>query len=220
MALGRLSVMKDDLLLNEPETTYDDSFKLLLEAATVEVNEYCNRRLESSTITDEYYSGDDRTLLYLNEEPVTALSAVSIWDTGTETYVSESTSYMQLLKDERGISFHVRYPKLGQEDDAEYGAWPIGDENIKVTYIAGYITTSWDTLAMTASFGVPADLEWAVCTMAVLKWLEGKGASGGGGRLGVKGVEVTGQEFLIQRFNKGMTPEVKTVLDGYIRRSY
>ena len=65
----------------------------------------------------------------------------------------------------------VAYPVLGTEDDATFSDWVKAEpDNIKITYVAGYVTTDWDsvTIAAPATFAVPYDLEYAVGYIAAI----------------------------------------------------
>jgi uncharacterized phiE125 gp8 family phage protein len=212
MALARLSQLKSDLLLNESASTYDDALKALLTAASTFANKYCHRILESATYTDERYTGDGTKYLYPEQYPVTTFTSAKIWDGTTETYVAETASYFEVL-DQRKI----KYPKLESESDSEYTYWPTTADGIKLTYVAGYSTTSWDTAAITASFGVPADLEYAVAYLAALWWMESKQSAG---RLGITGINVGAESLVIERYEKGVPPVVAQTLNRYKKPGY
>lgn len=209
MALARLTLLKDNLLLNEPTDGFDDSLKAALEVATAQAETFTNRTLEKTVYTDEFYTGDGEKVLYLLQWPVTALTDVKIWD-GTDSFDSETSTYYELINER-----YIYYPKLGQDANATYGAWPSGTlNNLKITYTAGYDTAGWDTKAITVAFPIPEDLEYAVAKMAALLWLEGKQSEA---RLGVQSLSRGAESVTIERFVKGIPPEVKDVLMHYRR---
>lgn len=208
MALGRLALLKSSALLNISGTTYDNELKLLLEAVTEYVHTTaCGRVLESATYTDELYSGDGSNSLYLNEWPVTTLSAVKIWD--GSAYTAETVGYFATID---GMRLH--YPALGQEANATYGRFPLGVNNIKVTYTAGYATTNWDSAAITASFAVPRGLEYAVCKIAALWWQDRKD----GGRLGLRSATKGSEGLITEMFVAGLPADIERQLAQYRRK--
>lgn len=210
MALARLSLLKSDALLDIDAATWDSELKALLAAATEQVHQSTDRILESTTHTDERHTGDSTNILYPKQYPVTTLSSVSIWDTSTDTFVSESTAYFDVID-----QAYLYYPKLGQENNATYSLYPATPNGIKITYIAGYSTTSWATALITASFGVPADLEYVVALMAALKWLEGRGSSEA--RLGLKRMILNdGQEIIPDRAQDA----IEQILSTYRRPNF
>jgi len=212
-SLARLSVLKGKLLLNESEATFDNDLKLLLASATEAVERFCGRTLVRTTHTDERHTGDGTKELFPLEYPITTLTTVKIWATDSETFETETADYYELV-DERMIY----YPKLGESDNSEYSCWPDGTpNNIKLTYVAGYDNTDWDSVLITDDFDVPADLEYAVAKIAALAWQEAVVSEG---RLGLSSVSIGGESMEIVRLEKGIPPDVLKVLMGYRRPSY
>jgi len=205
-----LSVVASNSFLKISGSAYDNDLKLLIEAASTEVESFCDRQLISAAITDELHTGRGTRVLFPLQWPVTTLSSVSIWD--GDAYTSESTAYVTIL-DEKGLY----YPAIDQIDNATYSNWGDTVNGIKITYTAGYDTTNWDTDAITTSFGVPNDLEWAVAMIAALKWLEGRASEG---RMGKSGINVGEQTILIERFKKDYSPQVNNILRRYSRKGF
>lgn len=144
-SLARLGLLKTMLGLSG--NLQDETLKQLLKAATAQAEEFTHRQLVSATITDEAHIGSGNKMLYPHEFPVSAPTAVGIWN-GTE-YEAETASYVEVLK---GRSLH--YPTLLQKDNSLHQLWPSGYDksgdgndlyNIHITYVAGYVTTDWDT---------------------------------------------------------------------------
>jgi len=211
VALARLSLLQSTLLLDN--TASDDELKALLAAATTQFHQLCDRVLEQTTHTDERHTGDETHILYPKQWPLTTLSAVSIWDTTTETFVSESTTYFDVVD-----QYMLYYPKLGQESNTTYTCYPKTPNGIKLTYVAGYATTSWDTAAISDSFAVPKDIEYAVALLAALQWMEGSGSREA--RMGKKRVIFENQEIVIDRGPGGIWPYVETVISTYRRPNF
>lgn len=174
VALARLSLLKSDAFLNITDSNSDNVLKALLIAATQYANRFTNRTLESTAYTDQYHDGKGSTYLWLREYPVSTLTTVKIFD-GT-AYTTESSTYYELLD-----SRYIHYPKLTQQSNGTYSCFPVGKNNVAITYTAGYVTTNWDTEAITTDFsdsgGVPQDLELAVASLAAYEFRR-RGASG------------------------------------------
>ena len=147
MALGRLSLFKSREFLNESSAEFDTALKALLEIATTHLEKQCARQLVSASVT-EYLNGHDEKKLYLHEYPVSTITSIKIWDTGDEAYETETSTYYQLRD---GAPAFVYYPKLGQESNSTYSSWPDGEDYIEAIYVAGYVTTNWDTQTVTVN---------------------------------------------------------------------
>lgn len=211
MALARRSVLKSPSFLNNSSIENDDDFDLLLENATSFAEDYTSRTLERESDTPdilEYRNGRNKRELYLDEYPVDSITLVEIWD-GSEWETIDAAHY-ELRKLRTLI-----YPLKTKRADAVYPFWPRTNDGIRITYSAGYLTTDWMSLTVVASFGVPRDLEQAVCMIARKAWYDGKGS--GQTRAGLTSVS-RGDEsvgFGTDRFEKGMPPEAQAILDIY-----
>jgi len=139
MALARISLLKSDLLLNEGATTFDAAFEAMLTAVSKFVDEYTGRTLIETAHVDERHTGDLTKIVYADQYPITTFTAAKIWDTGTETFVAETTSYFEILHERQ-----IYYPILGQESNATYSNWPATPNGIKLSYTAGYDDDGWD----------------------------------------------------------------------------
>ena len=217
MALPRLSLIKSAALLNIEAATFDSELKALAAVATEQIHQFTGRELESATYTDERYTRTDSRVLYTHQWPVTALTGVTFYDSGDEAWESESTTYFDLITPTNDRSY-IYYPKLGQETSATYGAWPVIPNGIKLTYTAGFLTTSWATALITASYGVPEDLEYAAALQAALTWLEGKGSLES--RMGLRRMIYDEHEIIPERGKGGIFPLVESLLGGYMRASF
>jgi hypothetical protein len=202
-------MLKSALYLNQTGETFNSELENLLVATTKQVESYCNRALVSTAYTDKLMTRlkFSPNILYLPEIPATSVT-LKFWDTGTETYVTETASYYTVVD-----GLYIQYPALGKTSLATYAELPAGKNEIKITYTAGYVTTNWNTALPTAAFGVPADLEKAVCAIAHLAWQDGKE---GGNRRGVTSVNVGGQGLTKEIFQTGAYPkDVERTLDKY-----
>lgn len=222
-SLARLSLLQSASLLNDPLGVNSPNLlmqKAMLVAATQEVCRFTGRALVQATYTDELYAGGGRRELFLNQWPVTALSSVKFWD-GT-AYTAESSAYYELLNVTEGtarVGRYIRYPVPGQEANATWPAFPnyaywgrimwayYPQDNIKLTYTAGYDTTGWDTALMDAAFIPPHDLEQAVAQLAYVLYM----------RADVSGVaaESYGPRAMTYRATTGIPQEIAALLQSY-----
>ena len=137
---------------------------------------------------------------------MSSVTTAKLWD-GT-AYTTETGSYYEIVD-----SRYVEYPKAGQETSATYGywPWPCGvEKNVKLTYVAGYDSTGWDTAAVTAAFAVPEDLELAVATLAAHIWRMKEAA------LGVA-AESFGPRSITYRDGDQIPSEIRAMLEPYCR---
>ncbi|HSW65412.1 MAG TPA: hypothetical protein VLH56_19200 [Dissulfurispiraceae bacterium] len=212
MALARLSLLKSKAFLNISAATYDTELEIILTAASKQVERYCDRTLELTTITDERHTGDLTKRLCPNQWPINTISSVSFYY--SDVWNAESTAYFEVIDDTM-----IYYPKLGQESNSYYGAWPNQPYAIKLTYSAGYATyigsgstyEDWSDMSLTDDFPVPEDLEYAVATIASLLWFAGRESEG---RLGKSRLIIGDQELILE---KDWPKEVKYVLSAYQR---
>ena len=103
---------------------------LLIDAASDMAERYCKRVFTSTTYTDEVYDGDGTTLLQLDRFPVTTLTTVKVVESD-ETETSCAGTQFRIDGDIGEIKFKP-------EATSEYTHFPIGYQNVKVTYVAGY----------------------------------------------------------------------------------
>ncbi len=210
-SLARLKMLKSNAFLKEDEITWDDELKLLLIAATEMVCLFTGRALALTTYSEELYTGNDTSRLWLQEYPVDEISLIELWD-GVSAYEEEDSDYYALI-DKR----YLQYPALGQETSATWSKWKSTYElGIRVTYSAGYSTTNWEVLGIDVDFNVPRDLEYAVCTIAQLMWMEGKK---GGGRRGVSTMSVGVEGLTVERYVNELPKDTMRILNNYRRLS-
>lgn len=209
MAYARLLLLKSAELLNDSTTDNDTIYKLALAQASRMADRATSRTLERTTYTNERYVGDGTDRLYVRNWPVSTLSAVKFWDAGTDTYATENSSYYELI-DER----YVMYPADGQSSSATYGNFPRGHK-LKVGYSAGYQSTSWDTMALTGTFGFPEDLELAVARLAAHLW-NTKGVAG----VAAESYGPSSVTYTTDRSSSAIPADIMAVFDGYRRVTF
>ncbi len=129
------------------ETSEDDRLNAMLCGVEQFVAKYLGRTLPSASYT-HYFDGHGRRELFLNQRPVTAVSSVKIDPTGygghgTDAFDSDSAIALgedwipersDAGESNRGVLLH-----LG-------GGWPVGVQNIKVAYTAGYSAIPQDVI--------------------------------------------------------------------------
>lgn len=209
MSLARLKLLKSASFLNEADNDWDNDLLYILEAATKVACQFTGRKLEKDTYHNELYTGNDTNRLWLKEYPVQSIMEVRLWN-GTDDYDVEDSDYYTLVN---GV--YIQYPALGQESNAEWDTWESTYQNgIKITYIAGFDTSGWESKEIDVAFGVPGDLEYAVCSLAQLIWMEGKK---GGARRGVQSKSVGFENLVVEKFVTGLPADVQRILHTYRR---
>ena len=107
----------------------------LLTAASDWIEGYCRRVFTETEHTDEAHDGDGTTGLFLDNFPVSDVASVTIIDSdGTETDIDNTDDDVFRIADDEG---YIEFAPSASED---YGHFPGGFRNVKVTYTAGFAT--------------------------------------------------------------------------------
>lgn len=142
-AFTDLDDMKRFLSIAETDTGSDDLLVTLVNRASSFIETYTDRRLavaSYSSIADEencWYDGDGTKTVHLKQYPANSVSSV----TSSGATISPATSV-----DYYGSTGYLLY-KLRGELFYDNG-WTVGKKNVRVSYNAGYLTTSreWQEL--------------------------------------------------------------------------
>ena len=211
MALGRLSLLKSGAFLKLSGSDFNDELKFLLDKASETACTLTDRRLMLTTYDGIYLTPFTDHKLYLPEYPVVSIVDFKMWSSSTSEYVSESSDYYELINEN-----YIQYPKRGQESNATYGTLPKNDNNsVKISFIAGYSTSGWDTKTIVENLGVPYDLEWAVCGIASIEWALGREDKK---LLGIVSRSMGVESITYESFDKGIYPEKITRIFERYRR--
>jgi len=115
------------------DRTQDNKLHQLINGASWAANSITKRKLKSRTLT-EHYSGDGTNELFTNQYPITTLT--SVHDDLARAYGSDT------LVDSDDLA--IMPNDLAYKIVYDGGAFSKGIKNLKVVYIAGYITIPWD----------------------------------------------------------------------------
>jgi len=142
---------------------------------------------------------------------VVSITSLKIWNTSTDVFITEASTYYELINGR-----YIQYPKKGQESSATYSSLPVdGDGEVKVSYVAGFATSGWESHPITNAFGVAADLEWAVCGIAAIDWSLGREDRS---LLGIVSRSMGAESMSYESFEKGVYPDkIMRVFDRYKR---
>lgn len=153
MPLTNLTRIK--LHLGITDNGEDALLEQLKSEAEAAVKLFTRRRLDSHTITNEYYDGPGRQVLILNQRPVTSVVDVRVDANGMSG--QSATGFDSNSVWTQGVDFYAR--RLTEDEKnpgeliaagSEWGSiWPEGIGNIRVSYVAGYST-------------IPEDIQYAV----------------------------------------------------------
>jgi len=125
--------------IGESGSDYDTIIGVVVPAVQADLETVCGRVFDEATYTDEAYSGEGESDIWIKNYPVTALSAVKILSSdGTTTTVDSGdyrlvdTEYVHRI---RSSDYAWDYPKMG---DPRGPVWPEGHGNILLSYTGGY----------------------------------------------------------------------------------
>ncbi len=128
-ALTTLSMAKTQLDIQQTNTSQDTRLELYINSATQRLESITSRKLKARALT-ELYHGRRQNIILLREWPVTAISSLRI----DEEHVFTDPDTL------------IDAADYGIGDDANSlilysGSFPVGYNNIKVAYTAGYNST-------------------------------------------------------------------------------
>ena len=158
----------------------------LIDRATAQFETYCSRQFESRERTEEY-DGNGTKYLFPKYYPITTISGIlddSDWAWGSTTEI-DSTTYR--IQNENTV---VRKPG---------NVFTKGDQNIRITYTAGY-----------ADGSIPADLVQAAIEEVVRMYKR---------RAEVDVLAKTADDGSVTRVAKEFLPTTLRVLDKYMLKS-
>lgn len=135
------SEVKQYLGIASSNTTDDSLLDALLLRTTKMIQAYTGRDLLQTTYTDEKYDGDGEKDLHLYAYPLITLT--SVYDSPDRTFGSEDL----LVEDTADVEGDYVIIRKGFVENPGIirrvaGVWVKGDQNIKVTYVAGYADAS------------------------------------------------------------------------------
>lgn len=187
-ALTTLSMAKSHLSIGASDVLQDARIELFINAASEKIERYTNRTLVSQGTIAELQHGRRENILLLKQWPVIAVSEVSIDYTAAHTAPANV-----VLASDYTVS-----------DDSNSlllinSTFPVGFNNIKVSYTAGYVT-------------VPSDLELAA--LWLVEWFYLMRTRGDMGRKTIsKGGESVG-------VLDAMPPMIAEMLEFYKRTEF
>ncbi len=216
MALARLTVLKEHL--NVSTSSLDTTLKNYLKAATAIASKYTKRSMleRPSSAEEEFYS--------IENVDVGGYQELSFsFGTPTQLYLRNkfNLSVTSIIDDYDKTGGNVTidsgdYTVFGEEGVVRFNKDNIssGFKNVKVTYLAGYTTTDWDTAASSATFGnVPEDLEISVIFIASKLFLDSKK---GDDRQGLSSKTRDGESVSFSAiFERGLPSVALMILDNY-----
>lgn len=143
-ALTTLAQAKSHLSISPSDSLQDARIEMFINAASEKIERYTNRLLVSQGNIAELQHGRRENIILLKQWPIIAVSQVSIDSTAAHTdpaTILAATSYT--VSDDLNSLLLVN------------STFPVGFNNVKITYTAGYVT-------------VPSDLELA--SLWLVEW--------------------------------------------------
>ena len=132
-------------------TARDTQITAMIDGISARFETYCDRKFNSATYT-QYYNGEGGRHLYLDQYPITSIANIwsdASWVWGSGTLVS-GTKY-RIVQNGQGVVFYDTITK--------------GEQNIKITYTAGYTA-------------IPADLQEACNEETADAWKDSTKSTG------------------------------------------
>jgi hypothetical protein len=126
--------------IKESDPSIDATIEFLINAASAAIENYCYRKFAEASYADEEYDGTGIRNLYLKNYPVQSITEIKVDDV-----ILSATEYK--VRKESGT---VVRPK---------SRWQEGILNLKVSYIAGYVTPEQVAKDATKTRTLPFDLE-------------------------------------------------------------
>lgn len=184
MTLATLAQLKTQLNFKQSDTQFDAKLTMFLDAASAWVETYCNRIFASATYT-ELFHGNRSNLLNPRQWPITAvtelrLSSERAW-TDANTLV-DSKEY-DINTDGLGLVFYA-------------GHFPLGFNNVRLIYTAGYAI-------------VPSDLQLACLWAGEWFYLHNNRGDSGRTSVGKQGESIG--------ILADIPPMIKSILQSYKR---
>jgi len=112
-----------------PAADGDGLLQLYLDTAADRIDSYCNTQFTTGTATSEEYSGDGGRVIWLAHRPAIAITTVVVDDSTLGSTEYELEDYRRLVIPEGDYN-----PRLRNSS----GCWPLGTNNIEITYTYGY----------------------------------------------------------------------------------
>lgn len=102
----------------------------LITAGQALLEEYCQRKFESATYTDELYNGNQEDTIFIANPPLTTLTTVKLVTHADISTNDSTTSY--------DSTYFLVHENQGRIDFRGGRLFPLGRNNIKITYVGGW----------------------------------------------------------------------------------
>lgn len=195
MALGvNALVSVDDVkaFIGQTKDGLDATLEIIIDGVSLVFNQYTGRDLAYRETASMKVNGNGTTRLYLPTGPIVSIASVTV----DGIAVVENTDFV-IWNDIAMLETMIGY-------DLEAGIWSKGVKNIVMTTVkAGYV-------AMGATANVPADLKKAAIIQASFE-----AQTAIGKEWGVESRSIGGGST--SRYQEGLLPEVRAILDSYRR---
>lgn len=125
--------------INELSSDSDAIIDLLIPAVQDDLETACSRKFDSAIYIDEAYDGKGEAGLWLNNTPVSAISAVKLLSGDGSTTTLSTSEYR--LNGKLGRLGRLGSATGGWGESSCEPVWAEGDGNVLVSYTAGYADT-------------------------------------------------------------------------------
>lgn len=175
-----------------PSLTGSADLSALITAASLAVENYCNRVFEQVAVT-ETHDGGDAPFLFLRRPPIASVATVTINGTALDNTGGDAWS------------FNANTGELVRGDGRDHprfsSCWPAGVQNVTVLYTGGYAT-------------VPGPVKRAVILQ--VKYLSDLSANSGA----YKAESIGDYSYTLGDITiHGLSPAAAAILSGYVRHN-
>lgn len=174
----------------------NDLLQTLVTSASAFAANYCSRDFRKQTYTQSY-NGTGTSTLMLRAAPVSAVSSLSIEGTSVAAAVNGAACYGYVF-DDAGVVY-LRGPY----------AFPMGAQNVTVTYAAGWVTPGQNAITPATATTLPMDIQQAVIELVSVKYKAQRN------NIGISARMIAGET--ISYSQRDMPPSTKSVFDIYQR---
>lgn len=135
MAIVDFKTAKGFLKITSPTEDEEVILKALVDEISEAVEDYCGRKFESATFTQDYNGSGTRNLM-LRQFPIISVTTV------TRTKADAADTQVVVASTEYNIHADAGILQMHPVNYSDSAVWIKGDMNYEIVYVAGYATAS------------------------------------------------------------------------------
>lgn len=131
MAIVELEDALDFLKLSSPKEEEETILEALCDEISEAIEDYCGRKFESQSLTEDY-DGLGTRILMLQQYPIVSVTTV------TRTKVDAADTQVVVASTEYNINSEPGILLMHQINHVDSSVWVKGEQNYAIVYVAGY----------------------------------------------------------------------------------